>query len=180
MRLLKALIISAIVLIAGALVIGFLLPDRAHIERSVVIEAPPETVFGVLNGFARFNEWSPWAELDPNTQYTRGGPETGVGARQAWRSEDPSVGAGSQEIIESTPHSLIRMKLVFEGFDSDNVASYVLAAEGEKTKLTWSYDSEFKGNLMSRYFGLLLDGMIGPDYERGLTKLKALLEAPPG
>jgi len=30
-----------------------------------------------------------------------------------------------------------------------------------------------------RYFGLFMDGMIGPDYERGLGRLKTLAEAPP-
>jgi hypothetical protein len=33
---------------------------------------------------------------------------------------------------------------------------------------------------MGRYFLLALDGLIGADYERGLARLKALLERPPG
>lgn len=178
MRILKGLLVALLVLIAAVIGIGMVLPDHAHVERSIVIEAPPEKVFEVLNGFDRFNAWSPWAELNPDAEYTREGPATGVGARQSWRSDDPNVGAGSQEIIESTPNGLIRMKLVFEGFGSDNLASYTLTPEGEGTRVVWAYDSNFKGNLLNRYFGLMLDGMLGPDYERGLTKLKALIESP--
>lgn len=179
MRVLRGLLIGLVVLIAALIGVGMILPDHAHVERSIVIDAPPAEVFAALNGFASFNQWSPWAELDPDAQFTREGPETGVGARQGWRSEDQSVGSGSQEIVESTPNSLIRMKLVFEGFDSDNLATYTLIPEGQGTRVIWSYDSNFKGHLMNRYFGLMLDGMLGPDYERGLSKLKAMLENPP-
>ncbi|MGH8429751.1 MAG: SRPBCC family protein, partial [Solimonas sp.] len=100
MKLLRNLVIGVVVLIAAAIVAGFFLPDTAHVERSTLIRAKPEAVFQLLNGFERFNEWSPWAQLDPKTQYTRQGPAEGVGASQAWFSENPNVGSGRQEIIE--------------------------------------------------------------------------------
>ena len=49
--------------------------------RATVIAAPPATVFTLVNSYKRFNEWSPWAEMDPNAAYTHSGPETGVGAK---------------------------------------------------------------------------------------------------
>ncbi|MEQ1439928.1 SRPBCC family protein [Fontimonas sp. SYSU GA230001] len=176
MRLLKWLLIAIVVLIVGAVAVGLVLPDQAHVERSIVIDAKPATVFTVLNGFKQFNKWSPWAALDPRTTYTVEGPLVGPGAKQSWRSEDPSVGAGSQEILEAVPFERIVVKLVFEGFDSDNLAVYTLRPEGEGTRITWSYDSTFKGDLLARYFGLMLDRMLGPDYERGLAELKTLVE----
>jgi uncharacterized protein YndB with AHSA1/START domain len=179
MKVLKWLLIVIVVLIAGVIGAGFLLPDTAHVERSIVINARPTTVYTVLNGFRQFNKWSPWASLDPNAAYTVEGPLMGVGAKQSWRSDDPSVGAGSQEILESVPNQKIVMDLVFEGFDSENRSSYLIAAEGEGTRLSWTYDSTFHGNLMGRYFGLMMDGMLGPDYERGLASLKSLVESLP-
>lgn len=179
MRALKWLLIVVVVLIAGVVGVGFMLPDQAHVERTVVINAKPATVYTVLNGFKQFNKWSPWASLDPGTSYVVEGPLVGPGAKQSWRSEDPSVGAGSQEILEAVPFQRVVMKLVFEGFDSDNLATYTLTPQGEGTQVVWGYDSTFKGDLIGRYFGLMLDGMLGPDYERGLTALKALVESLP-
>ena len=33
------------------------------------------------------------------------------------------------------------------------------------------------GNPVNRYFGLIMDKMIGPDFEEGLAKLKEIAEA---
>lgn len=179
MRVLKWMVVGVLALIAGLIVAGLFLPDTAHVERSIVLKARPATVYTVLNGFGQFNKWSPWAGLDPATRYSHEGPLLGVGAKHSWRSEDPNVGAGSQEILEAVPYERIRVRLVFEGFDSENVATYQLRPEGEGTHLTWAYDTQFKGNLLSRYFGLMMDGMLGADYERGLASLKTLVEALP-
>lgn len=179
MKLLKWLFIVAVVLVVALVAIGFVLPDQAHVERSATIDAPPPVVFAVLNGFRNFNQWSPWAELDPDTQYTYEGPVQGVGARMSWASQQQSVGSGNQEILESEPYERIKMRLVFAGFDSDHTAHFFLAPEGAGTRITWTHDTDFKGNLLGRYFGLMLDGMIGPDYEKGLAKLKTFAQGLP-
>ena len=179
MKILKWLAIGLVgfVLLLGA--VGLMLPDTARMERTTTIAAKPATVYAVLNGFKQFNKWSPWEGLDPNVKQTITGPLVGVGARQAWESADPNVGSGSQEIIATEPDKSIRLKLVFAGFDSDNTATYLLTPEGDGTKLVWRYDSHFKGHIVGRYFGLLLDSMLGPDYEKGLASLKTLVEALP-
>lgn len=180
MKLLKGLLGGLAVLVLLVVVVGLFLPDVARVERSVVIRARPATVFTVLNGFRQFQRWSPWAGLDPNAAYTVSGPPLGVGAKSAWRSEDPNVGAGSQEILESQPYRHIRVRLVFEGFDGESYSTYALTPEGEGTRVVWGYEGHFGMNLMNRYFGLLLDGMLGKDYESGLAKLASFVESLPG
>lgn len=179
MKVLKWLVIVTGVLIALVVGAGFVLPDNAHVERAIVVNAKPATVYAVLNGFRQFNKWSPWAKLDPNAKYTVEGPMTGVGAKQSWTSEDPNVGSGSQEIIAVSPNQSVTMKLTFSDFDSDNTALYVLTPEGEGTRIVWGFDMGCRGNIMCRYFGLMMDGMLGPDYESGLLNLQALVETLP-
>ena len=178
MQLLKWMAIGFGGLILALCGLGFFLPDASQMERSVLIKAKPETVFGVLNSFARFNDWSPWAGLDPNASNTLSGPASGVGAKQAWAGND-QVGTGSQEILESLPNERIVIKLVFGDFTSENRATYTLRAEGEGTVVSWAYSSDAGGNLLYRYFGLMTDSMLGPDYERGLAQLKTLIETLP-
>ncbi len=179
MRVIKWMFITMVVLIAAVIGAGFLLPDQVHVERSIVTTAKPGTVYAALNGFRYFNSWSPWADLDPNAIYTIEGPPVGVGAKAGWSSEDPNVGTGSQEIVEVRDNEYVRIRLVFSGFDSENYSTYTLTPEGEGTRITWGYDTTFHGNLMGRYFGLMLDAMIGADYEKGLAKLKVLVEGLP-
>lgn len=163
----------------GALVIlligvAFVLPSTTHVERSAVIKASPEEVFSVVNDYTRFNEWSPWAEMDPDMKYTLDGPPTGVGAKMSWTSD--KVGSGSQQIVESEPFKHVRTKLDFGG-RGPAVATFNLEPVEGGTKIVWGLDVDAGMNPIDRYFGLMLDSFVGKDYERGLEKLKALVEA---
>jgi effector-binding domain-containing protein len=137
----------------------------------------PDQVFAVLNGFKRFNEWSPWAALDPKTVYRYEGPATGVGAKMSWTSDDPSVGAGSQQIVAAVPYSNIKTKLQFGPSSAD--ANYDIQDAPGGVQLTWSMQSNFGWDLAGRYFGLFFDRTVGRDFERGLSQLKALVEQLP-
>ncbi len=176
MNLLRNLVLGTIALIVILIGVGFVLPDQARVERGVLIQAPPADIYKLLNGFERMSEWSPWAALDPKMQVTRQGPAEGVGAKLMWFSEMPSVGSGRQEIIESVPDQRVRLRVEFTGFDGDNFSTFTLTPEGEGTRVSWLYETGFKGNLIGRYFGLMLDRMVGPDYEKGLLNLKLLVE----
>ena len=70
------IVLVAVVIVGGS----FVLPSEAVVTRSVEIAAPPEKVFAIVGDLRRFQEFSPWAELDPNAKYTLEGPEYGVGA----------------------------------------------------------------------------------------------------
>ncbi|EIT68103.1 MULTISPECIES: SRPBCC family protein [Hydrocarboniphaga] len=179
MRVLSGLFIAFVIFVVAAVGVGFFLPDEAHVERSTVIEAPPATVYAVLGGFKQFNRWSPWADLDPKTQYQYSGAPFGPGARQKWQSDDPNVGGGSQEILEVTPYSMVKVRLSFDSMSTENQLTYTLTPEGEGTRLVWAMDTGFGGDLLNRYFGLLFDRMIGPDFEKGLSRLESLVESLP-
>jgi len=162
------------VLIGGS---GLLCPATSHLERSTLIERPPAEVFATLDSFGRFNEWSPWFEMDPTAKYTYSGPASGVGARMAWVGNS-AVGSGSQEIMESVPDSRIVNALDFGG--SQAKAAFKLAPHGNGTQVVWSFDSEHGYNPINRLFGaLLLERVVGNDYEKGLAKLKGVLERSP-
>ena len=50
---------------------------------------------------------------------------------------------------------------------------------GEGTKLTWALDSDHGYNLMARWIGLVMEKMVGKDYEQGLARLKQVMENEP-
>lgn len=172
----KALITIASILILF-IIIGFSLPSYTQVERQISINAEKEKVFAYLNNIKNFNHWSPWAELDPATQYTYSGPTSGVGASMAWKSEDPSVGMGSQEITNSSLQDGISMRLNF-GEQGDASVFYLLESSSTgETVVTWKFVTDFGSDIVGRYFGLVMDSMIGPSYEKGLVKLKAKMES---
>src|SRR5437762_6631278 len=96
----------------------------------------------------------------------------------SWTGDPKTVGSGSQEIVESRPPELLKVKLDF-GDHGVAMAQFTLAPEGSGTKVVWSIDCDMGMNPAGRYFGLMFDGMIGPDYEKGLAGLKKISEALP-
>jgi len=170
--------IALVVLVVAALVVAFVLPRHAVVTRTVEIAAPPSVVFPLVGDLRRFNEWSPWAELDPETAYTFTGPADGVGQTLNWDGPSEAVGRGSLSIAAIEPESRVDLVLAFEDAGTA-LASVAVEPAGAGSRVTWSFDSDLGFNPIARYFGMMADGVVGPDYEKGLARLKALAEAPP-
>jgi len=180
----KKIFYSIVIIVIIFIVVGFLLPKDVHVERSIVIQRPASTVFALVNGYQTFNSWSPWAARDPSAVYSVSGPESGVGARLDWEGDPRLTGKGSQEIIESVPYNLVRVRLNFDQ-QGMAIAYYDITETESGTSVTWGFDTDVTegqnlfGALMARYFGLLFDRWIGTDYEMGLANLKTLAESLP-
>lgn len=153
---------------------GVMLPEVAVVQRQAVIAAPPEKVFAIIGQMKRFNEWSPWTDLDPAAKYSFEGPDTGTGQKMSWVSADPNVGNGSQTIVEFVENRRTATELDF-GDMGKAMASLELAPVDGGTGVTWGFKSQLKG-IVERWFGLMFDSWIGADYEKGLARLKALAE----
>ncbi len=176
MKLLKTLLaVVAGVAILFALV-GLFLPRTATMERSVVIDASPDAIFPLLNDLRAMRDWAPWYERDPQAEFRYEGPEAGVGATVHWQSDHPEVGSGTQEIIESRPGEYVRTRLDF-GAQGEAEAWFALAEVAGGTEVTWGFVTDFGNNVIGRYFGLVLESMLAPDYEAGLAKLKRVVES---
>lgn len=94
----------------------------------------------------------------------------------AQRQPGGRVGSGSQEIVAVDPGGRVEVALDF-GTQGNGIAYYQLDQSGSGTRVTWGFDTDFGNDLAGRYFGLLFDRFIGPDYERGLSNLKTLTES---
>jgi Polyketide cyclase / dehydrase and lipid transport len=174
-----ALIVLAVI---AAIVILFLIvvamqPSQFRVERKATIAAPPAVVFRHVNSFHKWNDWSPWAKLDPSAKNSYDGPEAGTGAKFAWQGNN-KVGQGQMTILESRPSDLIRIKLEFiRPFTCTNAAEFTFRPEGNQTAVTWAMTGT--NNFMAKAFGLFMnmDKMVGGDFEKGLASLKSLAEA---
>jgi uncharacterized protein YndB with AHSA1/START domain len=169
------IIAALLLLIVGG---AYLLPSDVTVMRQAQIKAPPEKVFELVGSFKRFNEWSPWAALDPQMAYTFEGPETGVGSKMKWASNNPNVGKGSQEITEISAPQNVTMALDF-GEMGKSEAKWTLEPKDGGTLASWNFHMKAEG-VMNRWLGLMMDRFIGPDYEKGLANVKAIAEKEAG
>ncbi len=178
MKTLRYIVLALIFLILVAVVVGFFLPAKVHLERSVEINRDKTTIFKVINALENFNKWSPWYELDVNAEYKISGPQSGVGSKLEWHGNE-SVGDGVNEIIESVENDHTKTRMFFGKSDAPAYSIISLEQKGDKTKVTWAFENDFGMNVFYRYFGLVIEDMIAPDYEKGLKKLKTYVESLP-
>jgi len=171
----RILLSIAVVVIA---LIGFVStrPETYRVARRASIASPPAVVFAQVADFHRWDTWSPWAKLDPAMKTTYSGSKAAVGSSYAWTGND-KVGEGRMTIVAATPPSSLDIKLEFiRPFASTNETSFAFADAPGGTEATWTMvgHNNFMGKLAGSFMNF--DKMIGGDFERGLTQLKAVAE----
>ncbi len=150
------------------------------VERSIEIAAPPDRVYQHLIDFRKWATWSPWEELDPDMDKTFGGADSGVGAFYSW-SGNRKVGQGRMEIVGTEEPSNVDIDLEFiKPFKANNKTAFSLAPTDGGTTVTWTMTGPV--TFLLRVIGLFrsMDKMVGPDFEKGLAQLKAVVESESG
>src|SRR5665648_200882 len=165
MRLILGL--GVLVLILAAVALG--LPAHVTVARSVVINAPEYAIYPYLNNLRRFSDWSPWTARDPNMKVTYSGQPEGKGAKVEWVSEEPSIGAGSMEIVEAEQSRSVNLAANINGLEG--TSDYDLAPAGSGSKVTWSFGYETGSSPLKRWKALMLDGFIGAEYSLSLIHI---------
>ncbi len=147
--------------------------DTVTVERSAVIDAPPAAIYERLVDFHRWPAWSPWYDLDPEMHKEFGGAESGVGATYAWKGSR-KVGQGSMEITSVEADRRVDLDLHFlKPFASENTTTFLLEPVEGGTRVTWRMvaPQPLLMKLLGRFVSM--DKMVGPDFEKGLERLRA-------
>jgi len=150
--------------------------DAYTVERSTNIGASPSEVYSHMIDFHNWTAWSPWEELDPDMSKTFAGAESGVGSKYSWTG-NRKVGEGSMEITDAKQDAEILIDLEFlKPFKASNKTVLTLTPASSGTQVTWAMTG--KNTLMTKIMGIFksMDKMVGPDFEKGLAKLKAVAE----
>ena len=163
--------------IASVLVYAAFKPKTFLLERSVVIAAPAERAFGLINDLKAFNSWNPFAKQDPGLKLQYDAITQGSGAGYNW--EGAKAGIGRMQITESVPSQRVVMSLDFtKPMEAHNKVVFSLAPQAAGTQVTWSMsgDMPYLHRLMTTFFSM--DKMVGSQFEEGLSSLKSLAEKP--
>jgi len=182
----KALKLIGLV-IAGLLflvvLISFFLPSTFYVERSILIQSDVSVPFTLAKDFREWDKWSPWHAIDPQMQKIYSNVQGEEGSCYTWDSKNPDAGKGKVTITKIVPNERIENNLEFEGMGS-SIANYLFEPAEGGVKVTWTLAGDGKGipwymKVPSKYFNLMMDDMLGKDYEKGLIKLKEISESAP-
>lgn len=175
---LKKILLSLAVVILVFVVVVATRPTDFRVVRSATVPAAPDAVFPHINDLKKWQEWSPWAKMDPNCKVAFEGPVAGPGAKFSWDGNN-DVGVGSMTITESKSPEQVRIKLAFlKPMEGVSDVVFTLKPEGTGTQVTWAMDS--KNGFMAKAFGLFVDceKMVGDQFEQGFKNLKEVIAKP--
>lgn len=172
-------LLRKIILIVGGLLvmlalIGFMLPSRYAVERSIVIDAPPSDVYPNVVDLREWQQWGVWFKRDPDMEINYSGPDRAIGMRSTWLSE--SEGNGEMEITQLEHNKKVVYRLYFPDYDMGSTGHVELEDLEQGTRVTWRDEGEVGNNPVDRFFVLMMDELLGPDFEMGLENLKTVVE----
>jgi uncharacterized protein YndB with AHSA1/START domain len=154
--------------------IGFLLPSGFKVQRSIEIGATPERVYALIADPREWKKWTVWNQRDPAMTVSYGGSPAGPGAKWTWQSK--TEGNGEMEFTSAVPNERITYSLNFPDFGMRSTGQLRLEPAGAKTRVTWTNEGDVGASPINRYFALMMDRLVGPDFEAGLANLKVLAE----
>jgi len=148
-------------------------PAAFRIARSVVLSAPAAALFSYVHDFHLWEQWSPFAKLDPNMKVSFEGAPRGVGAVYLWAGNS-KAGAGRMAITDSAESQRIVIDLSFsKPMKTENKAEFTFEPVPGGTRVTWAMSGN--NNFVGKAFALIFntDKMLGSSFEEGLRSLGA-------
>jgi effector-binding domain-containing protein len=174
MKIFKRILIALLVIIVALLIFAAFLPSNYTVTRAVVINNTSENISKKIVDFQEWNNWSPWIGIDKTEKYTFN-DTIGIGAKMEWTGD--TIGEGNMTITGITKDT-IKYDLIFMApWKSVSAGSFSFAKADAGTTVTWTNKGELAWPLM-RLMGFIMnfDKMMGPDFEKGLAKLKTTVE----
>ena len=179
MKILKKLGFILLTLVALFFIIPLFVDGEYSVRKSVEINKPKQEVFNYVKYLKNQDEYSVWAQKDPNMKKSYKGEDGEVGFISAWDSKDENVGVGEQEIVAIDEGKKISYELRFKKpFEAkDNAYISTTAINSSKTKVTWGFDGKMDYPMNIFMLFMDMEGMLGPDLQNGLDNMKLNLES---
>jgi hypothetical protein len=163
-------------LIFLVIILALIAPKTYNVSRNIIINKPLSEVFSYLKLLKNQDNWSPWAEKDPNMNKTFTGTDGEIGCISAWQG-NKDVGEGEQEITGIIDNKVVESQLRFlKPFKSTSDAYLKVEEVKEGTKVTWGFSGKNKFPMSIMMLFMNMDKAVGKDFEYGLNKLKGILE----
>ncbi len=150
--------------------IGFALPGRWEVSRSVLTEAAPEVVWSRVSDLRAWDGWAPLGGVESEFS----DPSYGFGATRSWDSED--WGAGTVRITTFEAPSSLRYEVEVQDGSIRTEGHLEIEPAASGTTIRWTEVGDFGWNPFLAFIALGMERTQGAVLEEGLRSLKELAE----
>ncbi len=174
----KKLLLGLTSVLLLLIAVGFVLPNSARVEQSILIQAEAGKVYRRIASLRLWPEWTAWTtNRFPDMQVRFAGTESGVG--QVMIAEGKSSGNGTVRIIKADPALGIEYELNFERGTQIFHGSILYEKTTNGLNVVWTLHAPLGANPVKRWIGLAFDRLMSGDMATGLRNLKQQTEASP-
>jgi len=175
MKLLKAVGLGLLALVALVVLLGIVAPKKIEVERSIGIGAPNVLVFRHVQYWRNWKTWSPWAAMDTTMKVTVEGKDGSPGSVYKWTARKAGSGEMTNTGVQANAKMDYRLKFI-KPFPSESDGYVKVEEEGGQTKVSWGFvgKTPFPWNALNLIMNM--DKKIGNDFDRGLSMLKGICE----
>lgn len=161
-------------IILGVFIIPLFLPKSYEIEKSIVVNAPPEHCFGKVADLRAYRDWNPWSRAEPEAMQTFTGAPKTVGHSYSWSGA--RIGQGSLTVKKLDAPRAAELELAFiKPFRSVAADLWRFEADGAGTRVTWTNAGSLSYPV-ARLMGPFIAKNLNKQFEQGLVSLKELCE----
>lgn len=151
-RFIQNLFFGIIAFAAVMVILSFFLPDKYTVEDSIHINAKIEDVFDQVNDLKRWEDWSYFANLDPNWTVTFGNFTYGKDAIMRWNSK--KLGNGNLKIQESIPNEKVQIFFEYEEPRKQGNANYFFTKKNDGTEVTFNLELPVPLNIKDKFLNV--------------------------
>lgn len=154
---------------------GLLIPNDYEIRQEIVINAPVSAIEPHISDLKAWKAWTPWEAQDPTIK-TLIKQAKGVGASQSWKGDS---GDGRLIFTHVDPKKGVDFDLFFNqnSYQCQSGLRYE-PIDASHTKITWYMKGKVTTPIVGGYVAWLTESMGSSAFDKGLKKLKNLVENP--
>jgi effector-binding domain-containing protein len=169
----KILLVIAIIIVI-LIIVAYFLPKTYHVERSTQVKGDKNLIYDLTSNLNKWDLWTPWKQVDSAAHYELIGTDGKVGTTRKW--DGKVIGNGQVTLTQLVPGELVGYDLSFQHGKYQSKGKLTIEANGDSAKVSWIDEGDLGYNPLSRYMGLFMGKMLIPDFDKGLAKLKKIVE----
>lgn len=163
-------------LFAVVTIIGLFIPSSVKISRGIIISADSVAVHNELSDVKNWNQWMPWITSDSGALVQLSVITDQPGSYFKWKGlNNQSSGIITlQQISPDVIDVLYQLKDM-----NDAEGGFRLQSSGalkQETEVQWFMEYKLKWYPWERFYGIFLDKIIAPAFDKGLEQLKKYTE----
>lgn len=176
LRLLKMFLFVLAGLFAVITIIGLFIPSSIKIAKGIVIKADSAEVYHELSDVKDWNKWLPWITSDSGALVQLSPLTNQPGSFFKWKglTYKSSGTITLQQMKPGTVTTLYQLKDMHDAEGGFHIRS--AGTSRQETEVQWFMEYKLKWYPWERFYGIFMDRLIGPAFDKGLEQLKTYIE----